>query len=411
MEYLSKRYSNIGLNNFIIYLYVIFCFTPILSKDFNIGLILVVLWFFFLVLNRGARYTLIKSTTNTLLFSWFVYILFLKAIGYSTAGWGIYFRIIMFFFPFIVYNVFVYHATFKEKKRLLIFSILLIFLNLLNNLYLNYKYPGITRELNFSEESIVSSLNIGNTIYSLNWLLFAILMTWLFLYRGYKLISFSMLICALLYPFLAEKTTAIFIMLLAIYFMLVNYFINGKASNGSSKMPFYLFIISIMVAPFFLVGIIGSLDSFAIKMRLISLINLDTASIHFERIRLAELSLNTFFNNPIIGVGHILPNIAGGDFSEIYKYGIGSHSELMDHLARYGLIGFIFYLITYRQYKKSLANLRGYAEFRSLINTILVCFFVFSFLNNSFTSFIGCFMFLVVPLFIEVFSEKNVYDK
>ena len=76
MEYFNKRYLYLGLNNFIIYLYVIFCFTPILSKNFNIGLILVVLWCFSLVFNGMALNILVKSGTNKLLFSWFGYILF-----------------------------------------------------------------------------------------------------------------------------------------------------------------------------------------------------------------------------------------------------------------------------------------------------------------------------------------------
>jgi hypothetical protein len=70
----------------------------------------------------------------------------------------------------------------------------------------------------------------------------------------------------------------------------------------------------------------------------------DAVSLAPARATLDRTSFDTFLDHPIIGVGSYY-NIPGDDIA--LEHGIGSHSELFDTLARYGLVGVIIYLFIF----------------------------------------------------------------
>lgn len=60
-----------------------------------------------------------------------------------------------------------------------------------------------------------------------------------------------------------------------------------------------------------------------------------------DRVSLYGTSFDTFLEHPVVGVGAYY-GIGGFDFG--FEHGVGGHSDLLDNLARYGLIGAGFYL-------------------------------------------------------------------
>ena len=60
-----------------------------------------------------------------------------------------------------------------------------------------------------------------------------------------------------------------------------------------------------------------------------------------ERIGTIKLSWQTFCENPLFGVGHRCGNV----FSELERLGVGTHSEIFDTFAQFGLVGGGFWLI------------------------------------------------------------------
>lgn len=60
-----------------------------------------------------------------------------------------------------------------------------------------------------------------------------------------------------------------------------------------------------------------------------------------ERFGTISKSWNTFLQNPVFGVGYKCGNI----FSRLEEFGVGTHSEFVDVLAQYGIVGFFFWIM------------------------------------------------------------------
>lgn len=81
---------------------------------------------------------------------------------------------------------------------------------------------------------------------------------------------------------------------------------------------------------------------------------LDVETGHYnKRVGLIEMSWNTFLKNPVFGVGYQFGNVFSGSRAS----GIGNHSEIMDLLARYGIVGaapvFSLYYLAFKRIKGS----------------------------------------------------------
>ena len=125
-----------------------------------------------------------------------------------------------------------------------------------------------------------------------------------------------------------------------------------------------------------------------------------------ERLMLAKTSLNSFFSSPIsilIGIGDHTTSFGG----DLIKSGVGGHSEFIDVLARYGLVGgFVFWNIMKQYY----CVLKKVAVERDLLKYVNVVYFVIvltGFLNNIFQPSMMFFIFIVFPLIIEFTNVNN----
>jgi len=96
-----------------------------------------------------------------------------------------------------------------------------------------------------------------------------------------------------------------------------------------------------------------------------------------------------------------------GSVLNAYQSGIGHHSELIDHLGRYGIVGLAFYFIIFRNFLLKLRAIYLSKEGLQLRNIIFFAFASFSLLNNSFTPHIGVAIFLLLPLTMELYGGKG----
>ena len=69
-----------------------------------------------------------------------------------------------------------------------------------------------------------------------------------------------------------------------------------------------------------------------------------------DRLSRPLMSFELFKESPLIGIGYKF----GYVFSEMQAYGMGNHSEIVDTLAKYGLVGFSFLAGTYYNFIKSI---------------------------------------------------------
>lgn len=405
---MNKKSFNLNksllFNKFITYLYIIYIFTPILYKYFYFGLILFTLWFMSCSLNKKAVNSIIHNKYNYVVYFWIIYSFVMRIIGFSKAAWGNYFIMIMFFFPIIMYNVQNKIFTLKEKTKLIKFSIIVISINLLDNIRLILKYPDITKEMNFV--STFNNLNIGDTIYSLVLNMFTLIILWILLNKKRNIALLILVVIGMIYPILAGKTTAMLILYACSILLIFRKACNKLDKKIVISVSTIGLIILSLVTPNILKFISENINNANIANRIVALYKLDLNSIYFERINLAKLSAETFIRHPLIGIGYQKVAL-NGDLMNAYNSGIGHHSELIDHLARYGFVGLIFYCIILKQYLNRMKKICKTKSEKDLIFTVVISFILFSILNNSFTAPVGMIIFMILPYVVQVYSEEK----
>ena len=126
-----------------------------------------------------------------------------------------------------------------------------------------------------------------------------------------------------------------------------------------------------------------------------------------SRIALAQTSLNSFFSSPIsilIGIGDHTTSFGG----DLIKSGVGGHSEFIDVLARYGLLGAVVFYKIMKNYYLTLKRLTTSRSILKYINVIFFIIILTGFLNNIFQPNMLIFMFIVLPVIVELTSNKII---
>ena len=209
----------------------------------------------------------------------------------------------------------------------------------------------------------------------------------------YLIVLFLVLLCI----FKANFTTAYILFLIEIVLYL---FFSSKSFFGKI-LTILLFVIILLfgkqIIIFYLNFLIDNTTSILSQQKLIEIINIfkgeGNISQATSRMNLILQNIDSFIEKPILGQGAYYN-------AEAFKY-IGRHSQFLDELARYGLLGggFLFYFLFscfYQIYDK--INNKNYRRIY-VISTII--FFMLGFLNPIFNNGILMFYFIVVPFFIK----------
>jgi hypothetical protein len=386
-----------------LYIYTVTVFTPILNKN-NELLIALVGIFYLIIIYKNELLSRLFSFRFIPIYLWMIYSILLKILDYSHATWGNFFLNFIFFFPFFLYGLVEPLLSYNEKIRLLYFSAIVLILNIFSNIYLIKSYPNILDSYNYVGADVYVNLNIGTTIYTGLIMLFSQFLFWSILYDNKKKITLMFLVICMVYIFLTEKTTTIVLTFYGFFLIIINHFFFLKA--GAVKIKKMLIIIIGLFIGLQLMGFfISIIDSERISVRLETVENLDFSDTYFGRLDLARISLESFADSPIIGIGNQKEDI-NGDLDVSYRIGIGQHSEFIDHLARYGIIGLMFYLWIYYYYKKSIRMIIKNRKLNLFFTSMMALFFLYSILNNSFTAGTGFLVFFLLPLFINTKLNK-----
>lgn len=117
-----------------------------------------------------------------------------------------------------------------------------------------------------------------------------------------------------------------------------------------------------------------------------------------ERWGLVTESFNTFLENPLLGVGYKV----GNKFSKLEAIGVGTHSEMFDILAQFGLIGgFLFYAYFFSSLKR--------AERRIKNKSYLITLFIMA-LMNPFHYFHGFYALFVMIPFVDILVSTKIKE-
>ena len=370
--------------------YIIVANTPILSSV-TLEIAIAGVWIIFNLIYARK----ITLSWKLLIVIWLCYEILLRLINFSTSAWGNYAVHILYFFPVLVFGT--YRTRISEKEKSFIWTVyfLSILLNVISNVFVLIRYPQYNLMLNYAEiynGISLQKLNLGNTMFAYLIMLFALCCFYFVCFGRKKYIV--PLILSVAYVFMSSKTTAMLLMLFGFLIIFQKKMAN-RIRRGQRiaivAIGAVLIIIAIKVG---LPLLANSIDNSYIQERLMAIANGDYGSEYFSRIELAMLSLKTFASHPFFGVGYELINLTS---TGAYSTGIGHHSEIIDLLGRYGLIGAIFNVLIYFGFYKYVMKLDGDENDKSFGRILLLIVLIYSFLNNSIAVETGVFLFYIIP--------------
>lgn len=413
------------INMLPIVLLMLFYYTHYLegTYSFVIPLGLVFLWLILSLLFGHTKGILLNQVTK-----WWIVYLFLCVmmvfLGYSSTNINfIISKLPYFIIPAIGYYV-VRCYNKKEKIIVLVMFALIFGANLVYNIVLGFQLPEIFESLESTEESIELGImmNIApSSFISVSyWLIGALLTVALCKTRRFSKFFYVLLTIPIGYYMLVLNTRGTAVLLLAVE--LIGLFLAYFEPHSKENRKYYYFCTCLLLVFVLLVvfvpvmsWLLENTQSERLATRFNDLLDFkmsggDTNKVSegslTERILLAKTSLSSFLSSPIsivIGIGDHTQSFGG----DLVKSGVGGHSEFIDVLARYGLIGaFVFWNIMKQYY----GVLKKAAKERSLLKYVNVVFFIIiltGFLNNIFQPAMMIFLFLVFPLIIELSSVNN----
>lgn len=365
-----------------------------------------------LITYKVKKFKIYKVNLTVIFF--ILFILFYRAVGYSTAIFYNYASFIMFWFSLLIYNFYTEYFNEEYQIRICKVSIIVISINVFQNFIVLLKYPNASREITGLSlvHNFYRNINIGSTSFVFASMLLLLVFFGLFIYsksNKYKFLFLLITIFFIFNQFQCARAISIILMLVAIIYS--SFLIFLKKWTVSSKI---IFLFIFMVLCILIISNIDSLlyfmsnnvNNMTLKNRLYDLaISIENRDFHNgasldKRVELYITSLNTFLNHPFLGIG---------EYSyPIRNLEIGYHSEILDSLANYGFTAVFFWSYFYTWYYKNIIKKNKGKKFFDIMKVIYVIIIVYSFLNNIVAhDAISIMLFLVIPYIPLLYDKKN----
>lgn len=384
--------------------------TPILSNPLYYVALLA-----FAVVMLFVHYPLLRKQQRLGLgvMSYVALVFIYKLVGYSSAAWGNYMNQLLFFIPMLLMVLVPNLLSDGQKRKLWWLVVIVMAFNIVDNIRLCILYPQLnTVNRLYQDEDFLASINAGGTPFYTFSLFFFNACFFVFLNCKEKATKYMALgvavisavyilgyclkgsvvvyfLLSLVLQFFAYKTqnTTLFVVVLALSAMLAFVVLN------LFKDAIVDFIIS--VSP-----------NERLTTRLVTLVDAENEEANMVtitgRTNLYLLSVETWLSdivNFVIGIG---------DHRALFgakATGIGQHADLLDSLARYGLLGLIVLFSIFKNGFKYLLSLFD-KKYKLQLIAIFFIIIVFGFTRGLFVPGAGSVLFVLLPL-SNVFLKEN----
>lgn len=408
-----KRSKTGYLEIFILLLTTVLCCTPMLESNPLLKIVLIL----FSIPIFLKDISIIKKKELSLVFFVFLYLflVFLYRIaGFSSAAWGRYVFYLYIELQVLLMLVIPNKILNGGKTWVLWFILIVIGINVGWNIYMIYLNPQISINWHNIDEGMLHTMNIGLSSFHVMCLFFFNVCFFVYLNCKIKAVKyinlfFSMIAAVYIVGFCYKASVVIFFFLSLVLLLLTK---NTK-SNGRTLMTIGIAaVVSMLLLSTFTDSIVKFIVEYSpserLTQRLVLLIddNSDYAndSSYNARVDLWYSSLFTWFESVesfFIGVGD-----HWGDLNS----GVGQHSDLLDHFAKYGLMGTsLLIAILVKSFKAiiSFFDEKYHVQIMMIILVYLAC----GVTKRIFFSDIGMVFYLLLPLAAMFVNDKNVSQK
>lgn len=424
----TKNFSNNkGMFFVLLLIYIFWSVVPVVHDTIDRSfMLLIVLVMLPMIISSGV---LTKNATNRERKTLTIMILFvawqsiMKIIGHSNSAWGTHSEIMLFYFYYLIYLYIKYKFALSEKK-VLVRSVMLIMI--LAILYYIYMYATGQLLVTYNPEAYEMDLDVIPTIFKLE-LLFVACTCTMCMFTASSIVEkviHLLIISGAIYIIyvIGNNATAT---ILYLVFLLTAIFVNRRKRKYSIKaanIGTLMVVISVLA-----VLLISFGDSFILlianlteeinprisnKLMTVYVFAHSSSALVIEegnsfvtRLFLMKGSLTTWLSDPLnflVGVGR-----DNGFFEES---GIGKHSEFIDVLAMYGVIGATFTVAIFSNlYFVIKSRLRPLiASYATFFYFILV---LWGILNNFIYPQVGAILFCFSFVFFDILSLDNKIQK
>lgn len=283
--------------------------------------------------------------------------------------------------------------------------------NIAWNITICYLYPEINESIHHFDEMFIKSLNLGLSDFHVMSLMFFNVCFFVFLNCKKKTIKYLMLgislIAALYIVGFCLKASVVVFLMLSIGLLLFTK--RAKTTGRAILLLSIVSIIALLLISVYadtIVKIIVDLSpSERLSKRLVMLVDADSSyasdNSFNARVDLWYSSVFTWLDN----VGSFLFGV--GDHWGNSSSGVGQHSDLLDHLAKYGLLGsMLFFAIMIKAFKYILSIFDR--KYRLQLLMIFLIYILCGITKRIFFLNVGVVLYLLLPMASYFVNEKTV---
>mgnify|MGYP006872988379 CR=1 FL=1 len=384
--------------------------TPLFNRSSYLALVCVVLWLYMLVNNYLLlKHGNVKLTAPVVLFLCIIF--GYRLIGFSDAAWGNYLNQLCF------YTCMLFMITLQKGGRLNNFFLwaiwgVLVF-NIVDNILLSYLYPQLNYARLYQDEEFLQSINAGGPSFYMFVLFVFNISFFVFLNCKHKLLRFLMLASCLLSAtyilgFCYKGITVIFFLfsLFSIY-----YAKHTKKMSQFVVVNVSMLLLTYVIVLLFsdaLVDIIKAVSPHErLTARLVGLIDANdidaSTGSATSRTHLYLMSIKTWLS----GASNFIYGI--GDHRVMFgaaQTGISQHSDLLDILPIYGLVGLVLIWILFKNAYRIIVSFFD-NEYKLQVGTIFMLFVLYGLVEKIWFPMAGCAIFLLLPLTASLVNKNT----
>lgn len=307
------------------------------------------------------------------------------------------------------------------KKIIMISSVIILFLNIVDNIRLNIIYPNASEWLNFSWGTQYKSMNVGGSVFTIVAAFMGIMCCYNILLKGTnKLAWIVYYVMCLAYVIITGR--AISLMAIVVGSVLMIYISFLEKIQGNQRLAITLILLLaclvfvILFAPACLDFIANHINSERISVRfeeLADMLRLSASTSQYSdvssgvsRLQLYQMSINTFLSSPrnfFIGIGEQI-----SDVPTLNGLGISGHSAIFDVLPEYGVLGLCFVFCIFKELYKTFFKTNTNKKDYYAGKCIFILYLINAFLNNIMTMDCYLLIFAILPYLLTDRDHKKV---
>lgn len=412
-------------NRLLLELMALVSILPILRENLHtvFFLVLFVLWFLNSVYQSSFSYVIkdpwgVSKWWLILIF----YELFLSIIGFSsTIPNNFIMRIPVYSIPMIMTFV-LRKYSYKDQRHLFVFIVSIIVVTILQNTFLYLRNPSLYGEF-MRADSTYKLSNFGTSSF-VGCVLFMVPSCFLLNQKKMPGIPRLLVLLGLILPFIYitfinERATS-FVLLL--YFIVALLYVRKVHINNTALyvvLTIFVFAIGLMLVVPLLDWLASVLNSEKLVVRINSIsqsiqnseIDEQSEGSLYARFFLMQVSLKTWMQSVftfLFGIGEdALPLGSLGFVSDLEVLGIGQHSQIIDFLAMYGIVGTALLL---KAFHSTFSCIRSFAVDKTMtreMNIVFLGYVLMNILNNTIYADELFVMFILFGISVNLFSQKS----